>query len=98
MMNIIELLYQKVCSTKLLRENYNITRPNYLRDNVLQRILVASVNNVVTFSAYINDQNIFFEMTIFETDSMQCHGALYALSCKIYLNCKNNHFTFGMQA
>ena len=71
-MNIIELLYQKVCSTKLLRENYNVTRPNYLRDNVLHRILVASVNNAVTFSAYINDQNIFFEMTIFETDSMQC--------------------------
>ena len=28
-------------------------------------LLVVSVNNVITFSAYKSDQNIFFEMTIF---------------------------------
>ena len=33
-------------------------------DNVLRRILVASVNNVMTFSAYIATE-IYFEMTIF---------------------------------
>ena len=42
-------------------------RPNYLSmtNYVLRLILVVSVNNVMTFFAYISDQNIFFEMTIF---------------------------------
>ena len=35
------------------------------QNNVLRRILFVPVNNIMTFSAYISNWNIFFKMTIF---------------------------------
>ena len=47
-----------MCSRKLLRENDDVMRPNY---RSMTTFCTASVNNVMTFSAYISDRNIFYK-------------------------------------
>ena len=47
-----------MCSRKLLRENDNVMRPNY---RSVTTFCTASVNNVMTFSAYKSDRNIFYK-------------------------------------
>ena len=47
-----------MCSRKLLRENDNVMRPNY---RSVTMFCTASVNNVMTFSAYKSDRNIFYK-------------------------------------
>ena len=42
------------------RENDNVMKPNYRSVT-----MSCTTNNVTTFSAYISDRNIFFEMTTF---------------------------------
>ena len=47
-----------MCSRKLLRENDNVMRPNY---RSVTTFCIASVNSVMTFSAYKSDRNIFYK-------------------------------------